>query len=120
MKRKTLFPSFRHGQYTTSTIPAKPSVSALVKTCLLTVLMLIGASLTAGAYGEEKLEMDGMAVIGNQELPKALFIVPWKDPETAMAPDRPINTLLDEALQPVDPEVFRRKLQYYDIVHRKD
>ena len=72
------------------------------------------------ALAEEQMEMDGMAVIGNSELPKALFIVPWKDPEAALAPDRPINTLLDEALQPVDPEVFRRKLRYFDTVHRKD
>ena len=84
------------------------------------LLVAVGASFTNPAIGEERLELDGMAVIGNRELPKALFIVPWKDPEHALAPDRPINTLLDEALQPVDPEVFQRKLQYYDIVHRKD
>ena len=69
---------------------------------------------------EERLELDGMAVIGNRELPKALFIVPWKDPEAAMAPDRPLNSLIDEALQPVDPDVFRRKLEYFDTVHRMD
>jgi len=82
------------------------------------LLILLAAASTTVA--EEQLEMDGMAVIGNSELPKALFIVPWRDPEAALAPDRPINTLLDEALQPVDPEVFRRKLQYFDTVHKRD
>jgi len=66
------------------------------------------------------MELDGMAVFGNRELPKALFIVPWKDPEAGLAPDRPVNSLIDEALQPVDPDVFRRKLQYYDTVHKTD
>ena len=120
MKTKIPFRSIRRDRYVTPDIPAKPAATVLMNTLLPAILMLIGATLADGASGEERLEMDGMAVIGNQELPKALFIVPWKDPETAMAPDRPINTLIDEALQPVDPEVFRRKLQYYDIVHRKD
>jgi len=63
--------------------------------------------------------MEGMSVIGNQELPKALFIVPWKDPEARLAPDRPVNSLIDEALQPVDPEIFRRKLDYFDSIRKK-
>jgi hypothetical protein len=71
-------------------------------------------------WAEEELDLEGMAIRGNRELPKALFIVPWKDAEAAMAPDRPISTLIDQALQPVDPEVFRRKLQYFDTVHRND
>ena len=69
---------------------------------------------------EQQLDMDGMAVFGNRELPKALFIVPWKDPEAGLAPDRPVNSLVDDALQPVDPDVFRRKLDYYDTVHKTD
>jgi hypothetical protein len=74
----------------------------------------------APAIAEQEMELDGMAVFGNRELPKALFIVPWKDPEAGLAPDRPVNSLIDEALQPVDPDVFRRKLQYYDTVHKTD
>ncbi len=67
---------------------------------------------------EETLDLDGMSIIGNRELPKALFIVPWKDPEAALAPDRPVNSLINNTLQPVDPDVFRRKLQYFDTVHK--
>jgi hypothetical protein len=71
----------------------------------------------AGINAAQLMDIDGMSVIGNSELPKALFIVPWKDADAAAAPDRPINTLVDSALEPVDPEVFRRTLQYYDAVH---
>ncbi|WP_455234709.1 hypothetical protein [Thiogranum longum] len=84
---------------------------------LCATLMLAGAAV---ALAEEQLELDGMAVVGNRELPKALFIVPWKDPQAGMAPDRPVNSLVNEALQPVDPDVFRRKLQYFDTVHRNN
>lgn len=72
-------------------------------------------SLTGAA---QNMDMDGMSVIGNRELPKALFIVPWKDPEAGLTPERPVNSLVDEALQPVDPDVFRRKLDYFDTVHK--
>ncbi|MGB5535296.1 MAG: hypothetical protein WBN08_05295, partial [Thiogranum sp.] len=82
--------------------------------------LALGLLVTAPAIAEDAMELDGMAVFGNRELPKALFIVPWKDPEAGLAPDRPVNSLIDEALQPVDPDVFRRKLQYYDTVHKAD
>lgn len=84
------------------------------------ILFIAGIGGTAVTVAEQQLDMDGMSVIGNQELPKALFIVPWKDPEASLAPDRPVNSLIDEALQPVDPEVFRRKLDYFDTVHKTD
>jgi len=78
--------------------------------------------LTASIYAlaEEQMDMQGMAVIGNRELPKALFIVPWKDPNVVLLPERPVNSLIDEALQPVDPDVFRRKLDYFNTVHKTD
>ena len=69
-------------------------------------------AVAAGVGAQDELQLDGMAVVGNRELPKALFIVPWKTPEAAMAPDRPVNTLINDVLQPVDPDVFRRKLEY--------
>ncbi len=67
-----------------------------------------------------QLDMEGMSVTGNSELPKALFIVPWKDPQAGLSPERPVNSLVDEALQPIDPDVFRRKLDYFDTVRKKD
>jgi hypothetical protein len=75
---------------------------------------------SASVLAEEQMELEGMAVIGNRELPKALFIVPWKDPNAELTPERPVNSLIDEALQPVDPDVFRRKLDYFDTVHKTD
>jgi len=84
------------------------------------ILAVVIIAVTAGASAQEELRLDGMAVVGNRELPKALFIVPWKAPEAAMAPDRPVNSLINDVLQPVDPDVFRRKLEYFETVHRPD
>lgn len=89
--------------------------------CQLAIGLLLMQGLgTASGATAQQMDMDGMSVIGNRELPKALFIVPWKDPEAGLTPERPVNSLIDEALQPVDPDVFRRKLDYFDTVHKKD
>jgi hypothetical protein len=55
----------------------------------------------------------GMSILGNQEAPKALVIVPWKRSELGNALG--ISTLLDDSRQPVDKEVFMRMLSYYEI-----
>lgn len=87
---------------------------------LAAALALGLTALAPAAMAEEKMNMEGMSVIGNSELPKALFIVPWKEPEASLTPERPVNSLVDQALQPVDPDVFRRKLDYFDTVHKQD
>jgi hypothetical protein len=99
----------------TAIVFPKPDQIAVSRPLLPVALVLLAA---APAMAVEEMELDGMAVFGNRELPKALFIVPWKDPDAGLAPDRPVNSLIEEALQPVDPDVFRRKLQYYDTVHK--
>src|SRR5215468_1329969 len=55
----------------------------------------------------------GMSILGNQEAPKALVIVPWKSSELGNGPS--VSTLLDGSRRPVDKEVFMRMLSYYEI-----
>jgi hypothetical protein len=55
----------------------------------------------------------GMSVLGNQEAPKALVIVPWKGSEIGNSLG--ISTMLDDSRQPIDKEVFMRALSYYEI-----
>ena len=55
----------------------------------------------------------GMSILGNQEAPKALVIVPWKSSELGSGPS--VSTLLDDSRLPVDKEVFIRMLNYYEI-----
>src|SRR5215813_2507108 len=55
----------------------------------------------------------GMSILGNQEAPKALVIVPWKSSEPGNALG--ISTMLDDSRQPIDKEVFMRMLSYYEI-----
>jgi hypothetical protein len=55
----------------------------------------------------------GMSILGNQEAPKALVIVPWKRSEPGNVPG--ISTMIDDSRQPIDKEVFIRMLTYYEI-----
>jgi hypothetical protein len=64
----------------------------------------------------DRLELDTTVVTGNKELPKVLYIVPWKKAGIGDLPAQPFNTLLDEALMPVDRDVFRREVTYYDAL----
>jgi hypothetical protein len=66
----------------------------------------------------DRLNLDTTVVTGNRELPKVLYIVPWKKSDLGDLPAQPFNTLLDEALTPVDRDVFRREVTYYDAVTR--
>jgi hypothetical protein len=57
--------------------------------------------------------LSGMSILGNQEAPKALVIVPWKSSQLGDALG--ISKTLDDGRQPVDKEVFMRQLSYYEI-----
>jgi hypothetical protein len=59
----------------------------------------------------------GMSILGNQEAPTSLVIVPWKSSEVGRATG--ISPMLDDSRQPVDKEVFMRELNYYEIRSEK-
>jgi hypothetical protein len=57
--------------------------------------------------------MSGMSILGNEETPKSLVIVPWKSSE--LGDDIGLSDSLGENAQPVDKEVFLRELEYFEI-----
>ena len=57
--------------------------------------------------------LSGLSILGNDETPKELVIVPWKSSQLADAPG--ISRLLDDSTQPVDKDVFMRELEYYGL-----
>jgi hypothetical protein len=69
--------------------------------------------LPAIASKGEVVEMSGISIIGNHELPKTLFIVPWKNSEVGV--DTDLTNTLNEGMQPVDKTVFLRELEYYEF-----
>jgi hypothetical protein len=75
------------------------------------VLALLLAAAGSG-WAQDRADIDKTQVIGNRELPKVLYIVPWKKPLPGQLSGKPVNSVLDEALAPVDREVFRRQVSY--------
>jgi hypothetical protein len=68
------------------------------------------------AKAMDRLELETSQITGNRELPKVMVIVPWKRSDIGDLVGRPVNSLVDEALQPVDREVFRREIDYFDAL----
>jgi hypothetical protein len=70
----------------------------------------------AARKGPDRLELDATDITGNRELPKVLYIVPWKRSDLGDVVGRPVNSLLDEVLQPLDRDVFQRENRYYNAL----
>jgi len=84
-----------------------------IKSVLVTVLLLASVSTAA----QQRLEMQGTSVIGNKELPKVLYIVPWKAAQRIDLTTPAYSSVLDQPFQPLERTGFRRQLQYYDALY---
>ena len=65
----------------------------------------------------DSLELGRAEIKGNQELPKVLYIVPWQKSDPGDLMGRPVNTLLDEVLAPLDREEFVRQVEYHNDLY---
>lgn len=84
------------------------------------LLAIVGIALglpAAGVPAADRADLEGTQIIGSRELPKVLYIVPWKSPAGGDLVKMPVDSLLDEALAPVDRDVFRRQVQYHQGLH---
>lgn len=89
----------------------------------LTVMLLVAAATAAAqesapaakpeAAANEPKAMSGMSILGNQEAPKSLVIVPWKSSE--IGDGIGVSRALDTRIRAVDKDVFMRELKYYAI-----
>lgn len=65
----------------------------------------------------DEIDLGRTEITGNQELPKVLYIVPWQKSDPGDLTGKPINTLLDEVLAPIDRAEFMRQVEYYDDLY---
>jgi hypothetical protein len=66
-----------------------------------------------GTRTMDRLELESTAITGNRELPKVMYVVPWKRADLGDLGGKPLNSLIDEVLTPVDREVFGREISYF-------
>ena len=84
----------------------------------LPLLLLLSASMAFAetppeSESEKEKLVSGMSIVGNDEAPKSLVIVPWKSSDLGDTPG--ISKVMDDGRRPVDREVFMRALDYYEI-----
>ena len=65
----------------------------------------------------EAREMSGISIVGNDEAPKSLYIVPWDSSE--IGGETSLDTMLSEDDVPVDREVFKRQIEFYQVSTNK-
>jgi hypothetical protein len=82
-------------------------------------VVIAGAALLYAGAGlaDDRATIDRTEIIGNRELPKVLYIVPWKKPVAGDLTGPPTESVLDEALAPVDRDVFRRQVRYHNLAN---
>jgi hypothetical protein len=64
----------------------------------------------------DRVDLGTATVTGDREQPKVMYVVPWKKSDIGDQSGRPMNSLLDEALAPIDRDEFKREVAYYDAV----
>lgn len=69
-------------------------------------------ALAGAVQAQDRADIDRTQIIGNKELPKVIYIVPWKKPIHEETKPGAATNVLDEVLAPVDRDVFRRQLRY--------
>jgi hypothetical protein len=79
---------------------------------MLLVVAVAQAEEPVKAKKDDKL-LSGMSIVGNDEAPKSLVIVPWKS--SGLGDTLDVSRVLDDGRQPVDKDVFMRELDYYQI-----
>ncbi len=68
----------------------------------------------SGTRVMDRLDLGITEITGNQELPKVLYIVPWQKSDPGDLTGKPVNSLIDEVLAPLDREEFIRQVKYYN------
>lgn len=68
----------------------------------------------------DRIDLERTEITGNQELPKVLYIVPWQKSDPGDLMGKPVNTLLDEVLAPIDRSEFMRQVDYYGDLKRNE
>ena len=76
------------------------------------MLAALGALGATPVFAQDRADLERTQITGNRELPKVLYIVPWKKPVPITMGGRPVVSVLDEVLAPVDRDVYRRQISY--------
>jgi hypothetical protein len=96
--------------------PAVPAPAATAPGTAQSPAQVAPATPAPRGNARDRIELDTTQITGNRELPRVLYVVPWKRSDLGDLAGRPANSLLDEVLAPVDRDVFKRQNHYYEAL----
>ena len=99
-----------------STVQTAPAATTKPATTAKPAVAAAANKPAAKGNAKDRLDLESSQITGNRELPKVLYIVPWRSAELGDLVGRPVNSLLDEVLEPVDRDVFRRQNRYFEAL----
>lgn len=80
---------------------------------IIVLISIAGLGLPVTLQAETRIELEEIKVRGATELPKVLYIVPWKKTEMDTKPVE-LNTMVEEVMSPVDRDVLQRQVEFYE------
>lgn len=83
----------------------------------LAILAIITATLTGSVWSADRIQLDDTSIVGTRELPKVLYIVPWKSTRVGTLAGVSENGSFEDGLIALDREVFQKEAEYYDILY---
>ena len=83
---------------------------------LLCTLALFAST---GLHAQQSLELESTSITGNQELPKVLYIVPWKSVERFDMKAPAFSSVMEQKLEPIDRAAFKRTINYHHAIYSK-
>jgi len=86
---------------------------------LMRILLCLACTGSAASRAADRADLEGTSIIGSRELPKVTYIIPWKKSEAGELVGKPVESLLDEALAPVDRDVFQRQVEYQMLIENR-
>lgn len=90
-----------------------------MKLPVIRTLAIFALTSLAQLAAQDRLELEGTAIIGNKELPNILYIVPWKSVQRFEISTPPIVSILEQKLTPIDRASFKRKIHYHNAIFAK-
>lgn len=80
--------------------------------CLLLMVFVIT---TTHAYAQDRVDLEGTTIIGNRELPKILYVVPWKSPDQGHIISHPFTRQISEDIAPLNRDQFHNFLELHSV-----
>ena len=90
-----------------------------MKLPLIRIIAILALTGFVQLQAQDRLELEGTAIIGNKELPNILYIVPWKPVQRFEIETPAVISIMDQKLKAIDRASFKRKIHYHNAIFAK-